>query len=91
MEKLLEHRTRGLKIGSFLHIDNYGGKLLVMWDPYPTCRISGIKMKNKIRYAMISLESRCNGREVWGNVECVDVLKFPDESYEYLHCVIVSV
>lgn len=83
-----DHRTRGLKFGDDFDMVNYGGKLLVMWDLYS---ISGIKRKNKIWYAMISLESRCNGREVWGNVECVDVLKFPGESYEFFNCLIASV
>ncbi|KAF2533046.1 hypothetical protein F2Q70_00033271 [Brassica cretica] len=87
LKKLRRHPTRGLKIGYVFALLDCGGKLLVMWDPY--C-ISGIRSK-KIWYAKISLESRCNGREVWGKVDCVDVLTFPVESYEGLDCLTASV
>ncbi|KAF2551567.1 hypothetical protein F2Q68_00037611 [Brassica cretica] len=84
LRKLREHPTRGLKTGSDVGLVVSGGQLLVMWDPY-------IKRSNKIRYAEISLESRRNGRELWGKVECVDVLTFPVESYEWFGCVAASV
>ncbi|KAJ4866649.1 F-box/kelch-repeat protein [Raphanus sativus] len=84
LEKL---STRGLKKGSHFALVGCGGQLLVMWDPYPNSRIK----HNKIWYAKISLESRCNGREVWGNVECVDVLTFPVESHEWFECFAASV
>ncbi|CAF2030029.1 unnamed protein product, partial [Brassica napus] len=84
LRKLREHPTRGLKTGSDVGLVVSGGQLLVMWDPY-------INRSNKIRYAKISLESRCNGRELWGKVECVDVLTFPVESYEWFGCVAASV
>ena len=61
-----------------------------MWDPYPSVRSSSIKRNIKIWYAKISLESRCNGCEVWGKVECVDVLTFPVESYHWFNCVTAS-
>ncbi|CAA7033328.1 unnamed protein product [Microthlaspi erraticum] len=80
--KLRKHGTRGLRNGREFDIANDGGKLLVMW------KRSGDK---PIWYARISLESRCNGREVWGNVECVDVLTFPVESYESFSCLEVGV
>ncbi|CAA7033337.1 unnamed protein product [Microthlaspi erraticum] len=46
------------------------------------------KQENKIWYAKISLESRCNGREIWGQVECVDELSrfFFFEHAEYVRC-----
>ncbi|CAN6915325.1 unnamed protein product [Brassica oleracea] len=75
---------KGLKTGSDVGLVVSGGQLLVMWDPY-------INRSNKIRHAKISLESRCNGRELWGKVECVDVLTFPVESYEWFGCVAASV
>ncbi|KAH0935800.1 hypothetical protein HID58_012917, partial [Brassica napus] len=63
----------------------------VMWDRYPpSVSSSSIKRNSKIRYAEISLESRRNGREMWGKVECVDVLTFPVESYEWFDCVAAS-
>ncbi|RIA04874.1 hypothetical protein BRARA_K00872 [Brassica rapa] len=86
LEELREHPTRGLETGSKF------GQLLVMWDPYPpSVSSSSIKRNSKIRYAEISLESRRNGREMWGKVECVDVLTFPVESYEWFDCVAASV
>ncbi|KAG2241670.1 hypothetical protein Bca52824_090243 [Brassica carinata] len=88
LQKLREHLTRGLHTGSDCGLVGCGGQLLVIWDPYPIPRI---KRNIKIWYAKISLESRCNGREVWGNVECVDVLTFPVESYEWFVCVAASV
>ncbi|CAA7033329.1 unnamed protein product [Microthlaspi erraticum] len=84
--KLREHPTRGLRDGNEFVIENFGGKLLVMWgvsdDNKPT---------NKIWYAKISLESRCNGGEVWGTVECADVLTFPGDSYDSFICLTASV
>ncbi|KAF8097741.1 hypothetical protein N665_0281s0006 [Sinapis alba] len=80
--ELREH----LKIGKEFGMVNYGGKLLVMWHPY-----SDLCMRNKIWYAKICLESRCNGREVWGKVECVDMLTFPVETYESFCCLTASV
>ncbi|CAA7018617.1 unnamed protein product [Microthlaspi erraticum] len=87
LEELREDRSRGLESegSSKFLVENYGGKLLVMWQ------ISGKKQRNKIWYAKISLESRCNGREVWGNVECVDMLTFPVESFESFQCLTASV
>ncbi|CAH8366432.1 unnamed protein product [Eruca vesicaria subsp. sativa] len=88
LEKLREHPTGGHKIGYEFELVDCGGQLLVMWDPYP---LEPMERSNKIWYAKISLESRCNGREVWGNVECVDVLTFPVESYERFCCVDATV
>ncbi|KAF3591803.1 hypothetical protein DY000_02027581 [Brassica cretica] len=87
LERLREHPKKGLTTGyKFAQLD-CGGKLLVMWY----CS-SSIKRRNKILYAKISLESRsCNGREVWGKVECVDMLTFPVESYEWFGRVSASV
>ncbi|ESQ38632.1 hypothetical protein EUTSA_v10029406mg [Eutrema salsugineum] len=85
LQKLREDSTMGINFAKEFDMINYGGKLLVMWD------ISGIKPKNKIRYAKIILESRCNGREVWGKVECVDELTFPCEAYESFYCFTVLV
>ncbi|KAJ4913403.1 F-box/kelch-repeat protein [Raphanus sativus] len=82
LDKLREH----LKSGNEFELANYGGKLLVMWRPD-----SDLCMGNKIWYAKICLESRCNGREVWGKVECVDVLTFPVETFESFHCLTASV
>nr|VDD40637.1 unnamed protein product [Brassica oleracea] len=79
---------QGLKTGTDFGLVGCGGQLLVMWDPYT---VSPFKRSNKIRYAEISLESRRNGREMWGKVECVDVLTFPVESYEWFDCVAASV
>ncbi|CAH8302981.1 unnamed protein product [Eruca vesicaria subsp. sativa] len=86
LEELRDH-IRGLNTGE-IGLVGCGGQLLAMWDPYP---ISRIKRRNKIWYAKISLESRRNGLEVWGNVECVDMLTFPVESYECFGCVAASV
>ncbi|CAN6967997.1 unnamed protein product [Brassica oleracea var. botrytis] len=61
---------QGLKTGTDFGLVGCGGQLLVMWDPYT---VSPFKRSNKIRYAEISLESRRNGREMWGKVECVDM------------------
>ncbi|KAF8091669.1 hypothetical protein N665_0438s0002 [Sinapis alba] len=88
LEKLCEHPTRGLKNGRHFGLVECGDQLVVMWDPYP---ISSTEPCNKIWYAKISLESRCSGREVWGKVECVDVLTFPIGSYEWFGCVDASV
>ena len=77
LDKLREH----LKSGNEFEMVNYGAKLLVLWHPY-----SDLCMRNKIWYAKICLESRCNGREVWGKVECVDMLTFPVETYESFCC-----
>ncbi|CAA7033327.1 unnamed protein product [Microthlaspi erraticum] len=85
LEKLRGHCTNGLRTGRAFDITEDGRKLLVMW------KLSGDKGKNKIWYARISLESRCNGREVWGNVECVDVLTFPGESFDTFFCLTASV
>ncbi|KAF8051799.1 hypothetical protein N665_1665s0016 [Sinapis alba] len=79
LENLLEQPNMGLKTGCEFELVDSGGKLLVMWHQGNS--------RNRIWYAKISLESRCNGREVWGNVECVDVLTFPVESYECFFCV----
>ncbi|WZZ76404.1 hypothetical protein YC2023_087774 [Brassica napus] len=79
---------QGLKTGTDFGLVGCGGQLLVMWDPYT---VSPFKRSNKIRYAEISLESRRNGREMWGKVECVDVLTFPVESYKWFDCVAASV
>ncbi|CAH8366449.1 unnamed protein product [Eruca vesicaria subsp. sativa] len=86
LKKLCEQPTMGLKSGYAFKLLDCGGKLLVMW-----CRRCPIKGSNKIWYAKISLESRRNGREVWGKVECVDVLTFPVESYECFDSVAASV
>ncbi|ESQ54302.1 hypothetical protein EUTSA_v10026834mg [Eutrema salsugineum] len=41
---------------------------------------------------LISLETRCNGREVWGEVEWVDaLLTIPRNNYGFLRCFTVSV
>ncbi|WZZ24552.1 hypothetical protein YC2023_007953 [Brassica napus] len=56
LDKLREH----LKSGNEFEMVNYGAKLLVLWHPY-----SDLCMRNKIWYAKICLESRCNGLEVW--------------------------
>ncbi|CAH8302971.1 unnamed protein product [Eruca vesicaria subsp. sativa] len=85
LDKLRKHPTRGLEIGCEFGLVGYGGQLLVMWDTYR------YKRYYKIWCAKISLESRRNGREVWGKVECVDLLTFPVESYERFGCVAVSV
>nr|VDD48583.1 unnamed protein product [Brassica oleracea] len=82
LDKLREH----LKSGNEFEMVNYGAKLLVLWHPY-----SDLCMRNKIWYAKICLESRCNGREVWGKVECVDMLTFPVETYESFCCLTASV
>ncbi|CAN7108971.1 unnamed protein product [Brassica rapa subsp. narinosa] len=82
LDKLREH----LKTGNDFVMANYGGKLLVMWHSYPDFCI-----RDKIWYAKICLESRCNGREVWGKVECVDMLTFPVETYESFCCLTTSV
>ncbi|CAH8302938.1 unnamed protein product [Eruca vesicaria subsp. sativa] len=87
LEKLREPPTRGLKNWSDFGLVGCGGQLLVMWDTY----CSSYNGYNKIWCAKISLESRRNGREVWGKVECVDVLTFPVERYESFDCVAVSV
>jgi len=65
-----------------------GGKLLLLWYSRSS---SMIKRGDVILYAKISLESRRNGREMWGKVECVDVLTFPVESYKWFDCVAASV
>ncbi|CAH8302898.1 unnamed protein product [Eruca vesicaria subsp. sativa] len=85
LEKLRKHPTRGLEIGCEFGLVGYGGQLLVMWDTYI------YKRYNKIWCAKISLESRRNGREVWGKVECVDLLTFPVKSYERFGCVAASI
>ncbi|KAJ4913402.1 F-box/kelch-repeat protein [Raphanus sativus] len=82
LDKLREH----LKSGNEFEMANYGGKLLVMW-----CLHSDLCMRNKIWYAKICLESRGNGREVWGKVECVDMLTFPVETYKRFCCLTASV
>ncbi|CAF2147992.1 unnamed protein product [Brassica rapa] len=82
LDKLRKH----LKTGKEIEMANYGGKLLVMWHSYPD-----ICIRDKIWYAKIYLESRCNAREVWGKVECVDMLTFPVETYESFYCLTASV
>ncbi|CAG7886786.1 unnamed protein product [Brassica rapa] len=82
LNKLCKH----LKSENEFEMANYGGKLLVMWHSYPDLCI-----RKKIWYAKICLESRCNGREVWGKVECVDMLTFPVETYESFCCLTTSV
>ncbi|KAL0891255.1 hypothetical protein Bca101_015238 [Brassica carinata] len=93
LEKLREHPTRGLEIGSRFGLVASGGQLLVMWDPYDLISVSSssIKRNYKLWYAKISLESICHGRDVWGKVECVDVLTFPIESYVAFECLAASV
>ncbi|KAG2306499.1 hypothetical protein Bca52824_026247 [Brassica carinata] len=92
LEKLREHPTRGLEIGSQFGLVSSGGQLLVMWDPYDlSVSSSSIKQNNKFWYARISLESRCNGRDVWGKVECVDMLTISIESYVRFECFAASV
>ena len=88
LKKLRRHPTRGLKTGYGFALLYCGGKLLLLWYSRSS---SMIKRGDIILYAKISLESRCNGREVWGKVECVDVLTFPVESYEGLDCLTASV
>ncbi|CAN6880267.1 unnamed protein product [Brassica oleracea] len=91
LKKLRRHPTIGLKTGRRFDLVECGGQLLAMWDPYPSVRSSSIKRNIKIWSAKkISLESRCNGCEVWGKVECVDVLTFPVESYQWFNCVTAS-
>ncbi|KAJ4899348.1 F-box/kelch-repeat protein [Raphanus sativus] len=85
LEKLRKHPTRGLETGIDFGLVGFGGQLLVMWYPSLT------KRRNTIWYAKISVESRRNGREVWGKVECVDALTFPVESCEGFGCVAASV
>ncbi|CAG7886784.1 unnamed protein product [Brassica rapa] len=55
LNKLRKH----LKTGNEIEMVKYGAKLLVMWHSYPD-----LCMGNKIWYAKICLESRCNGGEV---------------------------
>ena len=88
LKKLQEHPTRGLKTGYGFALLYCGGKLLLLWYSRSS---SMIKRGDIILYAKISLESRRNGREVWGNVECVDVLTFLVESYFCFDCVAASV
>ncbi|ESQ51405.1 hypothetical protein EUTSA_v10017575mg [Eutrema salsugineum] len=78
--KLLEHKS-----GRVFEMADYDGKLLFMWD------VCDDKRKNKIRYAKISLESRCNGCEVWGKVDCVDAFTFPVEAYKSFCCLAVPI
>ncbi|KAL0847904.1 hypothetical protein Bca101_021151 [Brassica carinata] len=70
----------GLRSASAYAVEDYGGKLMVMWGS------SNIKLKNKIRYAKISLERSSDGHEIWGKIECVDELTFPCESYKSFYC-----
>ncbi|CAH8353160.1 unnamed protein product [Eruca vesicaria subsp. sativa] len=80
--RLRDDCTMGLRGASKYAVEEYGGKLMVMW------RYSDddIKRENKIWYAKISLERSSNGREIWGKIECVDELTFPYESYESFYC-----
>ncbi|CAH8274946.1 unnamed protein product [Arabidopsis lyrata] len=81
--ELGEPRVKVLKLRRVVGIVKYGENLLVMWNP---------SWENKIRYAEISLETRCNGSEVWGKVEWVDaMLTVSHESYIFKHCVSLSV
>ncbi|CAN6904132.1 unnamed protein product [Brassica oleracea] len=73
-----------LRSASEFAVEDYGGKLMVMWV------YSDIQPKNKIWYAKISLERSSNGREIWGKIECVDELTFPCESYESFYCLSAS-
>ncbi|CAH8359982.1 unnamed protein product [Eruca vesicaria subsp. sativa] len=84
LEELREHPTRGLKHGYTFTLLDCGGQILVLWDLQ--CPFTSPTRSNKIWYAKISLEPRCNGREVWGNVECVHVLTFPAKSYGWSSC-----
>ncbi|CAH8359993.1 unnamed protein product [Eruca vesicaria subsp. sativa] len=86
LEKLREHPTRVLTTGYVFALLDYGGQILVLWDL--KCPLTSRHKRSKnIWYAKISLEPRCNGREVWGKIECVDVLTFPDRPYTWFHCV----
>ncbi|CAA7057228.1 unnamed protein product [Microthlaspi erraticum] len=86
IQGLGELREKGLRTGSDFYMEYYnGGKLLVLW------KLSGKEQENKIQYARISLESRSSGREIWGQVECLDEHTFPVQSYKSFRCVTVSV
>ncbi|WZZ17339.1 hypothetical protein YC2023_110428 [Brassica napus] len=80
LRRLRDDCRMGLRSASEFAVDDYGGKLMVMWG------YSDIKRKNMIWYAKISLERSSNGREIWGKIECVDELTFPCESYESFCC-----
>ncbi|CAA7017222.1 unnamed protein product [Microthlaspi erraticum] len=86
LRELRNDSTRGLRTGNRFVLGDDSGKLLVLWDVSDT-----EQRKNKIWYAKISLESRCNGCEVWGTVDCVDELTFPCENYKMFHVLSASV
>ncbi|CAA7042981.1 unnamed protein product [Microthlaspi erraticum] len=65
-----------------------GEKLFVIWEGGHT-RINPCDMK-KIWCAVIVLEKR-HGGEIWGNVECVDVVHSVPTECRILHCHVVLV
>ncbi|CAH8353106.1 unnamed protein product [Eruca vesicaria subsp. sativa] len=81
LQRLRDDCTMGLRSASKYAVEDYGGKLMVMWG-----YSDDIQRENKIWYAKISLERSSNGREIWGKIECVDELTFPCESYEFFDC-----
>ncbi|KAJ4880131.1 putative F-box/kelch-repeat protein [Raphanus sativus] len=66
----------------FVEIANYGGKLLILWGKFAPPR----RQNKNIWCAVIALERRNNGDEVWGKVEWASVVLTVPRSYVFLRC-----
>ncbi|KAL1205386.1 F-box/kelch-repeat protein [Cardamine amara subsp. amara] len=85
LEELYKHPPRCIMIGDVLTMVNHSGKLLVVWEIF-------LYRQKEYLFAQVTLETRGNGSEVWGMVECVDVM-FPAalNTFVYIDCFTVSV
>lgn len=74
--------------GGFLEIAKYRGKLLILWDKFAS-RGRCCQYKN-IWCAVVGLEKRNDGDEVWGNVEWASVVLTVPRSYLFLRGRVMS-
>ncbi|CAA7055261.1 unnamed protein product [Microthlaspi erraticum] len=68
---------------------DYGGKLAVFWKK--SVGVKGINKSKKIRCAVIAIEKRNGGEEVWGTVEWHDLVLTLPESFELVHALSAAV
>ncbi|ESQ53225.1 hypothetical protein EUTSA_v10026900mg [Eutrema salsugineum] len=66
----------------FVEIANYGGKLLILWEKFAPPR----RQNKNIWCAVVALERRSNGDEVWGKVEWASSVLTVPNSYVFLRC-----
>ncbi|KAJ4880970.1 F-box/kelch-repeat protein [Raphanus sativus] len=81
------HKRNGGSSRNTTKLVSCGGKLLLLWEGYMKHNPSNRK---KIWCAEITLKTD-GGRDVWGNVKWINVVRSVPTQCELLHCLVVSV